>query len=192
MDKPGVARVHRKKIIVVFELQDVLFDMATERLLPGVPALAERLMRAEINMAAMATEHESSLAKAHLLLHNLNGFFQVVVGNNSVPDAVSNGPDLEYGRRLEIAVNSFGIKRTAFHPLVFVVDGRPERAAIAREKGFNYIAVTTGGAEKRAFQRAGVNARMIFDDLSDTQKVFGAILRGGSTQPKRQREKTRG
>jgi phosphoglycolate phosphatase-like HAD superfamily hydrolase len=156
---------------------DVYFDYLVYELdqpgprkgvLPGIPALLERLKsREEIYLALLTGNYERS-ARMKLEHFNLWRFFPCGAFGDDCRD------------RNALVAKALGRVRERGGPNVapsqtVVIGDTPLDVACAAAAGVRSLAVATGGYDVAALRGAG--ADIVFEDLSDTEAVLKSILR---------------
>lgn len=176
-EAPANGRVPASKMIVLFDFSGTMCSLSNiDEPLPGVRKLVENLGKADIKMAVV-TGSPSSEAMGFLTANGMARFFRTVVGKDV---------NVTHSERLRIAVQSFGGTKTGRpirDPAVFVIDDDLSRLSIAGALGYKFIAVCTGNTKREQFEQHVYKPHAIFDDLSDTKKVIGALLKGSSKEP---------
>jgi len=139
----------------------------TKGVMPGVPALLDRLAARDDVYLALLTGNYEAAARMKLELFDLWRYFSCGAFGDDAPDR--NG--LLPKAIARIAACGGPAVRAAD---AIVIGDTPLDVAVATAGGARSIAVATGNYSAEQLREAG--ADVVFDDLSDTDAVVAAIL----------------
>lgn len=136
------------------------------RVLPGVPALLDRLKTIENAFVGLATGNFREGARLKLAHYDLGDYF---LDGGFGDDAEDRGQMVAAGARRMLAHASVP---AGAHEVIVIGDTEHDVNA-ARVNGFLAVGVGTGHMRRQALLDAG--ADLAFDDLSDTDAVLAAL-----------------
>ncbi len=181
---PDLVRLVRKnKILVVTDLYGTLFDPLASKPLPGAIDLLKECNRERLPVM-VSTDCEASEAAGLLNVHGVMGLVRTIVGLENSP--IDSG-------RLDHAIRSFASIKTGIpfsDPQVVVIDDNPDRVGMVAKRGFRFIGVCTGGAEKVDFECGPYKPSLVVEKLTDPRVMETILDRRPTTRQARMKSTT--